>query len=68
MEGKYHTAPEINITCPGELKLLQKLNTNKAAGPDNIRPKVLKELAPEIAPIFLPSYSENHWKQEKKPT
>ena len=50
MEGNYHTAPEINITCPGVLKLLQTLNPNKAAGPDNI--PVLKELAPEIAPIL----------------
>ena len=52
MEGKYQTAPEINITCAGVMKLLQKLNPNKAAGPDNIRPKVLKELAPELAPIL----------------
>ena len=50
MEGNYHTAPEINITCPGVLKLLQTLNPNKAAGPDNIPPRVLK--APEIAPIL----------------
>ena len=50
MEGNYHTAPEINITCAGVLKLLQKLNPNKAAGPDNIPPRVLK--APEIAPIL----------------
>ena len=52
MGGSYQTAPEINITCAGVLKLLQKLNPNKAAGPDNIRPKILKELAPEIAPIL----------------
>ena len=51
MEGNYHTAPEIKIICAGVLKSLQKLDPNKAAGPDNNRPKVLKELAPEIAPI-----------------
>jgi hypothetical protein len=33
-------------------KLLQKLNPNKAAGPDNIRPKISKELAAEIASIL----------------
>ena len=38
--------------CAGVLKLLQKLNPNKAARPDNIRPKIIKELAPEIAPIL----------------
>ena len=37
MEGNYHTAPEINITCPGVLKLLQTSNPNKAARPDNIQ-------------------------------
>ena len=52
MGGSYKSAPEINIACTGVLKLLQKLNPNKAAGPDNIRPKILKELAPEIAPIL----------------
>jgi hypothetical protein len=39
MNGQFPSAPEINITCAGVLKLLQKLNPNKAAGPDNIRPK-----------------------------
>ena len=52
MNGQFPSAPEINITCAGVLKLLQKLNPNKAAGPDNIRPKILKELAAEIAPIL----------------
>lgn len=52
MNGQFPSAPEINITCAGVLKLLQKLNPNKAAGPDNIRPKILKELAIEIAPIL----------------
>ena len=34
------------------LKLLQALNISKAAGPDGIRPRVLKELSSELAPIF----------------
>ena len=49
---------------------MHNLNPNKAAGPDNITPKILKELAPEIAPIltliFRRSYSSgqipNIWK------
>ena len=56
MNGQFPSAPEINITCAGVLKLLQKLNPNKAAGPDNIRPKILKELAAEIAPILTIIY------------
>ena len=47
MEGSYPSTPELNITCAGIQKLLGKLS-----GPDNIKPKVLKELAPEIAPIL----------------
>jgi hypothetical protein len=52
MGRSYQTAPEINTTCTGVLKLLQKLNPKKAAGPDNIRSNILKELAPAIAPIL----------------
>ena len=52
MGGSYQSASEINITCAGVLKLLHKLNPDKAAGADNIRPEILKELAPEIAPIL----------------
>ena len=44
--------PEIQVTEKGVLKLLQALNISKAAGPDGIRPKVLKELSSELAPIF----------------
>ena len=44
--------PEIQVTERGVLKLLQALNISKAAGPDGIRPRVLKELSSELAPIF----------------
>ena len=44
--------PEIQVTEKGVLKLLQALNISKAAGHDGIRPKVLKELSSELAPIF----------------
>ena len=51
---------DICITEPGVLKLLQNLDPTKASGPDNISPKILKELANEIAPsltlIFKKSY------------
>ena len=52
MGQSFPTAPDLIISENGILKLLQKLNPNKAAGPDNIRPKVLKELATNIAPIL----------------
>ena len=52
--------PDIEITETGVLKLLQNLKPYKAQGPDNIHPRILKELAVEITPsltlIFRKSY------------
>ena len=44
--------PEILITEKCVLKLLQTLNVSKAAGPDDIRPRILKELSQELSPIL----------------
>ena len=44
--------PEININLNGILKLLSNLQPHKAAGPDEIRPIVQRELRTEIAPII----------------
>ena len=44
--------PEIQGTEKGVWKLLQALNTSKAASPDCIWPRVLKELSTELAPIL----------------
>ena len=44
--------PDIQITTPGVEKLLSSLKPHKAAGPDNIKPLVLKELAEVTAPIL----------------
>jgi hypothetical protein len=52
LPSPYPTMPEIQVTENGILKLLQNLNPYKAAGPDNIKPIILKTLAPEIAPIL----------------
>jgi hypothetical protein len=52
MTGKFNTIKDINITENGVNKLLKDLNPNKAAGPDNITPRVLKELATHTAPIL----------------
>ena len=43
--------PPITITVQGVDKLLTGLNPNKAQGPDEISPRLLKELHTEIAPI-----------------
>ena len=41
--------PSITITVQGVDKLLTGLNPNKAQGPDEISPRLLKELHTEIA-------------------
>jgi hypothetical protein len=37
---KYQSMPTISISTDGILKLLEKLNPQKAAGPDKIKPLV----------------------------
>jgi hypothetical protein len=44
--------PNIDITISGIDKLLSNINPYKACGPDQIKPRVLKELHSEIAPIL----------------
>ena len=44
--------PNITITVAGVAKQLSKLNPGKAAGPDNLTSRILKELHSEIAPIL----------------
>ena len=46
------TMEEFTISCNGILKLLQNLKPFKAAGPDKLKPLLLKELREEIAPII----------------
>ena len=43
---------DIDISLNGILKLLNNLKPGKAAGPDKLRPLLLKELLAEIAPII----------------
>ena len=52
--------PDIDITETGVLKLLQNLKPYKAQGPDNIHPRILKELAVEIAPSLTLIVRKSH--------
>ena len=49
---KYPTMPDIDISTSGIAKLLSNLNASKAAGPESLRPIVLKELSQVIAPTI----------------
>ena len=48
----YPNLPDLHITTPGIQKLLERLNPNKAMGPDELHPRVLKQLAETVAPIL----------------
>ena len=45
--------PEIKLSLNGIIKQLANLNPSKAAGPDTIKPIVLKNLKIQIAPIVM---------------
>ena len=49
---KHQTMKPFNITTNGIIKLLKNLNPYKAQEPDNISPRILKELADEISPLL----------------
>jgi len=40
----YQTMPDITVTRQGIAKFLLNLNPNNAAGPDEIKPRILKNL------------------------
>ena len=50
--SSHPTLKEITITDAGILKMLNGLNVHKAAGPDQISPRILKELSSTITPIL----------------
>ena len=55
----YPRMPHIQVTSKGVEKLLFNLNPNKAAGPDEIPARVLKELAPEISTVLSHIFNQS---------
>ena len=50
--NRHQTMKPFNITTNGITKLLKNLNPYKAQGPDNLSPRILKELADQISPLL----------------
>ena len=56
----YTDMADINITESGALKLLKSLKAHKAPDPDQISPRVLKELANVVAPILTTIFRKSY--------
>ena len=50
---------DIVVTKEGVTKLLKGLNLSKALGPDELHPRVLKELAIELGPLFAHIFQQS---------
>ena len=50
---------DIVISKEGVIKLLIGLNPSKALGPDELHPRVLKELATELDPVFAHLFQQS---------
>ena len=50
---------DIVVTKEGVTKLLKGLNSTKALGPGELNPRVLKELATELGPVFVHLFQQS---------
>ena len=50
---------DIVISKDGVIKLLKGLNPSKTLGPDELHPRVLKELATELGPVFAHLFQQS---------
>ena len=49
----------ISVSKDGVIKLLKGLNPSKALGPDELHPRVLKELAIALGPVFANLFQQS---------
>ena len=57
--NKYPSIRNLSITLKGVQKLLEKINSSKAAGPDLIPGRMLNMFAPELAPIVHAIFTQS---------
>ena len=57
--SNYLPGKNIVVTKEGVTKLLKGLNPSKALGPDELHPRVLKELATELGPVFAHLFQQS---------
>ena len=50
---------DIHVSAVGVTKLLKGLNPTKALGPDELHPRVLKELASDLGPMFAHLFQQS---------
>ena len=50
---------KIVVTSNGVQKLLDRLNANKAGGPDQLPTRILKELSQELAPLLAQLFQQS---------
>ena len=50
---------DIHVLNEGVIKMMEGLNPSKALGPDELHPRVLKELAAELGPVFAHLFQQS---------
>ena len=50
---------DIHISNEGVIKMMKGLNPSKALGPDKLHPRVLKEIATELGPVFAHLFQQS---------
>ena len=55
---------DIAVSKDGVIKLLKGLNPSKALGPDELHPRVLKELATELGPVFAHLFQQRKFQKK----
>ena len=58
-ENPYPPIPPLDISTNGITKLLERLDSNKATGPDQIPALILKSCAPTLAPILQVIFTQS---------